>query len=92
VRALQSLFMRSVVLLTLAIVLPAATFAQQTTCILQAVEKKLTGPARTDFLEKCEATVRDQCERVADQRRLAGVEKTLFISHCVPMYIGFPKP
>ena len=91
-RALQSLFMRSVVLLTLAIVLPAPTFAQQTTCILQAVEKKLTGPARTDFLEKCEATVRDLCEKLADQRKLAGAERSLFVSHCVPMYIGFPKP
>ena len=79
------------VLLTLAMVLPAPTFAQETTCILQAVEKKLTGPARPDFLEKCEATVRGLCEKLADQRKLAGVEKTLFIGQCVPMYIGIPK-
>jgi hypothetical protein len=77
---------------TFAIVFAPPVLAQQATCILQAIEKKLTGPARNDFMEKCEVTVRDTCEKLAEQRHFSAAEKTLFVNACVPMYIGLPKP
>ena len=44
--------------------LHASATAQQPTCILQAVEKKLAGPARTTFLAKCEAEMERLCEKM----------------------------
>jgi len=85
--------MRIILLFTLVVVVFAPpALAEQATCILQAIEKKLTGPARSDFLEKCEVTVRDTCEKLAEQRHLSAVEKTLFVNTCVPLYVGLPKP
>ena len=84
--------MRCLLSFTFAIALAPPVHAQQATCILQAIEKKLTDAARNDFLEKCEVTVRDVCEKLAEQRRLSSAEKTLFMNTCVPMYMGFPKP
>jgi hypothetical protein len=84
--------MRFLLLFTLTIVLARPALAQQATCILQVIEKKLAGPARNDFLEKCEVTVRDTCEKLAEQRRFSAAEKTLFVNACVPMYVGLPKP
>jgi hypothetical protein len=86
------MLMRYLVPFTLVIVFAPSALAQQATCILQAIEKKLTGAARSEFLEKCEVTVRDTCEKLAEQRRLSAAEKTLFINSCVPMYMGLPKP
>jgi hypothetical protein len=83
--------MRFLLLFTLAIVFASPALAQQATCILQAIEKKLTGPARNDFLEKCEVAVRETCEKLAEQRRFSAAEKTLFVNACVPMYVGLPK-
>jgi hypothetical protein len=68
------------------IVLPA--HAQRPTCILQAVEKKLAEPARTDFLKKCAAEVLDDCGKLADQRKLDGVDRNYFLKNCIPMYVG----
>ena len=84
--------MRILLPFTLAIVFAPPAFAQEATCILQAIEKKLTGPARRDFMDKCEATVRDTCDKLAEQRRLSSAEKTLFVNTCVPIYVGLPKP
>ena len=84
--------MRYLLPFTLAIVFSPPALAQQATCILQAIEKKLTGPARSDFMEKCELSVRDVCEKLAEQRRYSAAEKTLFINACVPMYVGLPRP
>jgi hypothetical protein len=88
----RSMLMRFLVPFTLAIVFAPPAVAQQATCILQAIEKKLTGPARSDFLEKCEVSVRDSCEKLAEQRRFSAAEKTLFMNACVPMFVGLPKP
>jgi len=88
----RSVLMRCLVAFTFAMFFAPPAFAQQATCILQAVEKKLTGAARNDFLEKCEVTVREACEKLAEQRRLSGPEKALFMNTCVPMYMGLPKP
>jgi hypothetical protein len=84
--------MRYLVAFTLATFFAPPALAQQATCILQAIEKKLAAAARSDFLEKCEATVREACEKLAEQRRLSGPEKTLFMNTCVPMYMGLPRP
>jgi len=86
------MLMRFLLPFTFAIVIAPPALAQQATCILQAIEKKLTGPVRSDFLEKCEVSVRDTCEKLAEQRRLSAAEKTLFVNVCVPMYVGLPKP
>ena len=86
------MLMRFLLPFTLAIVFAPPALAQQATCILQAIEKKLSGAARNDFLEKCEVAVRDICEKLAEQRRLSAGEKTLFVNNCVPMYVGLPKP
>ena len=84
--------MRYLLPFTLAIALAPPVHAQHATCILQAIEKKLTNAARNEFLEKCEVTVRDVCEKLAEQRRFSSAEKALFMNTCVPMYMGFPKP
>jgi hypothetical protein len=65
-----------------------AAHAQQPTCILQAIEKKLAGPARSDFMNKCAADVQTTCDRLADQRKLEGVERTIFVNNCVTLYVG----
>ena len=88
----RSALMRFLLPFTLAIGFVPPALAQEATCILQAIEKKLTGPARNDFMEKCEVTVRDTCEKLAEQRRLSAAEKTLFVNTCVPMYVGLPRP
>ena len=84
--------MRFLLPFTLAIVFTPPALAQEATCILQAIEKKLAGSARSDFMEKCEVAVRDICEKLAEQRRFSPAEKTLFLNTCVPMYVGLPKP
>jgi hypothetical protein len=83
--------MRYLVAFTLTVVIAAPALAQQATCILQVTEKKLAGAARNDFLEKCELTARDACEKLAEQRRFSATEKALFMNTCVPMYFGLPK-
>jgi hypothetical protein len=83
--------MRYLVAFAVTVVLAAPALAQQETCILQATEKKLAGAARNDFLEKCELTARDACEKLAEQRRFSATEKALFMNTCVPMYFGIPK-
>jgi hypothetical protein len=55
---------------------------------LQAVEKKVSGPARSDFLKKCEADMRRLCEGIATQRALEDPGRNLFINNCVTTYIG----
>jgi len=40
-------------------------FAQQVTCKLQAVEKKLTGAPLSTFMEKCGDDAQKSCEQLA---------------------------
>ena len=84
---LAKLLHRSI-LITLTSSLTAFAYAQQPTCMLQAVEKKLAGPDRSEFLKKCEAEMRDLCDRQAHQRTLEEPAKTLFINNCVTTYYG----
>jgi hypothetical protein len=79
---------RYVVAVSFASLVAGTTHAQQPTCVLQAVEKKLVGPARTDFMQKCEAGVQVTCDRLADQRGLQGANRAIFITNCVNAYVG----
>jgi hypothetical protein len=74
--------------LALMILLVPPLPAQQPTCILQAVEKKLDGRARTSFLEKCQVEVQARCETLADQRRLEEPNRKLFVGNCTTTYYG----
>jgi len=75
-------------LVSCATVVATAAHAQQPTCILQAIEKKLAGPARSDFINKCAADVQTTCDRLADQRKLEEPASTLFFNNCVNVYVG----
>ena len=62
--------------------------AQQATCKLQAVEKKLTGAPLTTFMQKCQDDVQKTCEQQASERRLEEPAKTLFLNNCVKAFVG----
>ena len=62
--------------------------AQQATCKLQSIEKKLAGPALTNFMEKCGDDAQKACEQLASARHLEEPAKTLFINNCVNALIG----
>jgi hypothetical protein len=79
---------RYVIAATLAALLTTAAYAQRPTCILQAVEKKLAGPARTNFMHKCQTEVESVCANLAEQRKLEGPARSLFLSNCVNTYVG----
>ena len=79
---------RLLMMAALASLLPAAAFAQRPTCILQAVENKLAEPARTNFLKKCAADVQIECGKLADQRKLDGVDRNFFLKNCIAIYVG----
>jgi len=50
--------------------LPSASYAQQATCKLQAVEKKLAAAPLTTFMQKCQDDVQKTCEQLASARHL----------------------
>jgi hypothetical protein len=77
-----------IAMVVLATAFSAAAEAQQPTCIVQAIEKKLAGPARSQFMDKCATDMQSTCEKLAYQRRLDGAERTLFIKNCVNVYVG----
>jgi psiF repeat len=63
----------------------AALFASgmalaDTDCLAKAAEKKLSGAAKTSFVNKC---VRDGCEAAAAEKKLAGAANTSFTKKCV---------
>ena len=68
--------------------LPSAGYAQQATCKLQAVEKKLTGAPLTTFMQKCGDDAQKACEQLASARRLEEPAKNLFINNCVKTFVG----
>lgn len=62
-----------------------ATQATAVDCEAQAVEKKLSGAAKTSFLKKCEAEVRGgtvNCIALADNKKLYGAARNSFIKKC----------
>ena len=68
--------------------LTTVAHGQQATCKLQAVEKKLTGPALQSFMRKCEDDVQTTCEQQASARRLEEPARGLFLNNCVKAFIG----
>jgi hypothetical protein len=79
---------RYVLAVALASLVATAANAQQPTCILQAIEKKLAEPARKDFINKCAADVQGFCENLAAQRKLEEPARSLFINNCVTVNVG----
>lgn len=49
----------------MALVIATATFAQQATCKLQSIAKKIAAKALTDFMQKCENDAEATCENQA---------------------------
>jgi hypothetical protein len=80
--------MRYVAAAVVVSLMSTAGYAQQATCKLQAVEKKLTGPPLTTFLEKCGDDAQKACEQLASARHLEEPAKTIFINNCVKASIG----
>jgi len=75
-------------MLLLAIPVVSPAVAQKPTCILQAVEKKLDGRARANFMETCRADAEASCEKLADQRKLEDPGRKLFVTNCTGIYVG----
>ena len=54
-------------------------------CANKAVEKKLSGAAKTSFITKCEADTKatpSACEDRASEKKLAGAARTSFVKKC----------
>jgi hypothetical protein len=65
--------------------LPA--FALDTTCEMQAGEKKLAGAAKNSFVKKCEKTAAAGsagavCESKAAEKKIYGAAKNSFVKKC----------
>jgi hypothetical protein len=62
-------------------------FAADMTCDAQAAEKKLSGAAKTSFVNKCmkdaKAAATKTCDAQAAEKKLAGAAKTSFVNKCV---------
>ena len=67
--------------------LSGAAFAAGSTCEAQATEKKLSGAAKTSFVNKCEkdavAAATKSCDAQAAEKKLAGAAKNSFTKKCV---------
>jgi hypothetical protein len=80
--------MRYVAAAVVVSLMSTAAHAQQATCKLQSIEKKLTAQALTNFMEKCGDDAQKACEQLASARRLEEPAKTIFINTCVKASIG----
>lgn len=80
---------RIIVLLALcAMGIGAAQAAPMQSCADQAAAKKLSGAAKTSFVDKCmrtqnQASPMARCEQAAKEKKLSGAAKTSFINKCV---------
>ena len=75
-------------LIALALIgLSSSSLAAGSTCEAQATEKKLSGAAKTSFVNKCEkdavATATKSCDAQAAEKKLAGAAKNSFTKKCV---------
>ncbi len=62
----------------------APTFAlADSSCAMQATDKKLAGAAKTSFLTKCGKDATAACDQQAADKKLAGAAKTSFTKKCV---------
>jgi hypothetical protein len=76
-----------VVAISLLFLFTAASTTNASSCEGQAIEKKLSGAAKTSFVKKCEKDATEAatktCEGQASDKRLAGAAKTSFLKKCV---------
>jgi hypothetical protein len=80
--------MRCVMAIVLLDLLSVPAYAQQATCKLQSIEKKLTGQALSNFMEKCEDDAQKACEQLASARRLEEPGRSLFMASCIKGFVG----
>jgi hypothetical protein len=64
------------------------TYAQDTTCKVQAGEKKLAGAAQKSFMTKCQKDATASCNKKAADQKLKGAAKTSFTKKCVTDAVG----
>jgi hypothetical protein len=67
---------------------PTPSPAQQSTCKLQAVEKKITAQGMTAFMQKCENEAEAACDRTANVRKLEDPARSLFMRACIRALVG----
>jgi hypothetical protein len=58
-------------------------FAADPSCETQAAEKKLSGAAKTSFVNKCTKDSAANCTTQAADKKLAGAAKTSFVNKCM---------
>jgi hypothetical protein len=67
-------------------------WAEGPSCLATADGKKLAGPARTSFLNKCERDATTLCDTTATERKLHGAARTSFARKCVKDAVGQAAP
>ena len=72
----------------LSLTLATAAMAQATTCDAAAIEKKLNGVAKNQFMTKCQQDAKATCEAASKDKKLYGVAKTSFEKKCVKDAVG----
>ncbi len=82
--------MRKLVLCSfaLAVLVPAASFAEGPNCNAAATEKKLSGAAKTSFLKKCTRDAAAACDASATEKKLHGAARTSFTKKCEKDAVG----
>ena len=71
----------------IALVASSASFAADGSCLSKATDKKLSGAAKTSFIQKCErdmagAKGASDCSAKAAEKKLSGAAKTSFVTKC----------
>lgn len=66
----------------------SGAYAAETSCKVQAAEKKLAGAALTSFSKKCENDAKASCDTQAADKKLRGAAKTSFTKKCVTDSVG----
>ena len=61
---------------------PTLAFADSS-CVVQASDKKLAGAAKTSFMKKCDADAATACDTQAADKKLFGAAKASFTKKCV---------
>ena len=72
----------------IALLPPTAALAQQPTCKLQSIEKKIAASALPGFMQKCENEAEGTCENQAVIRKLEEPARSLFIRACLRALVG----
>jgi hypothetical protein len=72
--------MKTLTLAAVLCVIAGSAFAQGASCATQAGDKKLSGAAKTSFMNKCAKT---DCDAQAAEKKLSGAAKNSFTTKCV---------